>query len=131
MFTRYLHATVLAAALLAVAPLSNAAEAKPAQTMEHQHDVTILHLVETAQTSADHEAIAKRLDEEATQLEKQAGQHERLAKQYHRGQGVPPKGNAASLASHCDALTKNLKASATDARAMAQLHREVAHELAK
>ena len=64
MFTRYLHAAVLAAALFAVAPLGSAAEEKPAHTMEHQHDVTILHLVETAQTSADHEAIAKRLDDE-------------------------------------------------------------------
>lgn len=131
MFTRYLHTAVLAAALLVVAPLGATAEEKPAQTMEHQHDVTILHLVETAQTSADHEAIAKRLDEEATQLDKQAAQHEHLAKQYRLGHGVPPKGNAAGLANHCNSLTKNLKASATDARAMAQLHRDVAHQLAK
>lgn len=131
MLTRSLHAALLAAALLAVPPLGSTAEETPAQTMEHQHDVTILHLVETAQTSADHEAIAKRFEDEATQLDKQAAQHERLAKQYHRGQGVPPKGNAAGLANHCDRLTKNLKASATDARAMAQLHREVAHLLAK
>lgn len=131
MFTRHLHAAILAAALFAVAPLGSAEEVKPAQTMEHQHDVTILHLVETAQTSADHEAIATRLEEEAAQLDKQATQHERLATHYRMGHGVPPKGNSVGLADHCNSLTKNLKASAADARAMAQLHRDVAHQLAK
>ena len=130
MLMRYLHAATVTAALLGLASLSTAADEKPMHTMEH-HDVTITHLVETAQTKADHEAIAKRFEEEAAQYDKQAAQHQRLADHYHKGVGVGPKGNAASLANHCDNLVKNFNASATDAREMARLHREVGKLLAK
>ena len=118
------------AALLALASLSATAEEKPTPAVG-KDDVTITQLVETAQTKADHETIAKRLEEEAAQFDKRAAEHERLAKLYHMGQGVGPKASAASLATHCDDMVKNFKASAADARAMANLHREVAKALPK
>ncbi|HKS56474.1 MAG TPA: hypothetical protein VJS12_14375 [Steroidobacteraceae bacterium] len=133
----------LAAALLALGTLGAVAqeqaqlkEPPKEQTMpvhEHrmQHDVTILHLVETAQTAADHEAVAKRLDAEAAEFDKQAQHHEQLAKQYRKGLGAGPKGNTDSLARHCDNLVKNFKASATETREMAQLHRDIGKSLAK
>lgn len=130
MLMRFLHTATVAAALLALASLGTAAEEMPMHTMEH-HDVTITHLVETAQTKADHEAVAKRFEEEAAQFDKKAAEHQRLADQYHKGMGVGPKTNAASLANHCDNLVKNLKASAADAREMANLHRAVAQALPK
>ena len=76
MLKRYLHAATVTAALLALASLGTAAEEKPMHTMEH-HDVTITHLVETAQTKADHEAVAKRFEEEAAQFDKKAAEHQR------------------------------------------------------
>ena len=131
MFRHSLHAMTLTAALLGVASVGTAAEEKPMPAMEHQHDITILHLVETAQTSKDHEAVAKRFDEEAAEFDKDAAHHEQLAKQYRHGIGAGPKGNSAALAQHCDNLVKNLKASAVDMREMADLHRGVAQALAK
>lgn len=124
MFTRYRILATLTAALLAAGALSNAVAAE-------SPDVSLEHQVEMAQTQADHQAVAKRFEDEAAQLEKQAGEHERLAKRYRGGIGVGPKTNAASLASHCDSMVKNLRASATDAREMARLHRDVAKQLAK
>lgn len=129
MLMRYLHAATVTAALLALASFSAAADEKPMHT-EH-HDITIVHMVETAQTKADHEAIAKRFEEEAAQFDEKAAQHQRLADHYHNGVGVGPKANAASLANHCDNLVKNFKASAADAREMANLHRAVAQGLPK
>lgn len=143
MTTRHHRFAGLTAALLAVGTLGavaqdqeKAKEPPKEQSMpmhEHrmQHDVTILHLVETAQTAADHEAVAKRLDAEAADFDKQAQHHEQLAKHYRKGVGAGPKGNADSLARHCDNLVKNFKASATDAREMAQLHRDIGKTLAK
>ena len=75
--------------------------------------------------------MAKRFEAEAAEFDKQAQQHERLAKRYRKGVGAGPKGNADSLARHCDNLVQNLKASAKDAREMAQLHRDIGKAPAK
>lgn len=131
MFTRSIVVTTATALLLGVASISYAEDAKPMHKMEHQHDITITHMVETAQTAKDHEAIAKRFDQEAANLDQQAAHHETLAKQYHSGAGAGPKANYATLAQHCDNYVKNLKASAADAREMADLHRGVGKALAK
>jgi hypothetical protein len=128
MLTRKVPATALAVALLACATVSFAAEEKATHDMSQ---MTIDQQVEMAQTRADNEAVAKRFENEAIELEKRAGEHERLAKRYHSGIGVGPKASAASLASHCDNFVKNLRASATEAREMARLHRESAQHLAK
>ena len=128
--TGKLCTATVTAALLALASLSAAAEMQPMNTTEH-HDVTITHLVETAQTKADHEAVAKLFEEEAAQLDKKAADHQRLADHYHKGLGIHHEASAASLAKHCDNLVKNYKASATDAREMAKLHRAVAKALPK
>ena len=143
MTTHHFRLAALSAALLALGTLGAVAQDKeqpkeqpkeqsmPVHEHRMQHDVTILHLVETAQTTADHEAVAKRFEEEAAKFDKDAAHHERLGKHYRKGLGVGPKGNADSLARHCDNLVKNFKASATDAREMAQLHRDIGKALAK
>jgi len=99
-------------------------------TMEHCDD-SMPKGVETAKTSADHEAIAQHYDAEAKQFDAQATRHEALAEHYAMGHGGGPKANTASLAQHCKNLVKNLKASAQEAREMAQLHRELGKALAK
>ena len=128
MLTRKVSVTALAAALLAFASTSPAVEEKP---MHDTHQMTIDQQVEMAQSREDNEAVAKRFENEATELEKKADEHERLAKRYRSGIGVGPKASAASLATHCDNFVKNLRASATEAREMARLHRESAQHLAK
>lgn len=130
MQTRAFYLTTAAAAVFGLASIVSAADNKPMHTPEH-HDVTITHLVGTAKTARDHDAIAERFDQEAAQLDEQASHHEKLAKQYRGGTGAGPKANYASLAQHCDNYVKNLKASATDARDMAELHRGIAQALAK
>jgi len=130
----HLPIAAIATTLLAVSSIGLAAEDKPMASadkpmpMHHQHDVTIVQLVETAKTRADHEAIARRFDEQAAQFDKDADHHAKLAKNYHAGLGNP-KVNTASLAQHCDNLVKNLRASAADARELAKLHREAAQSL--
>ena len=131
MFARSIFVTTAAALLLGIASIGNAADEKPTHKMEHQHDVTIFHMVETAQTAKDHDAVAKRFDEEAAQFEKQAAEHEKLAAQYRKAPANPKwNNNAAVLATHCDHLAASLKASAADSRDMAELHRGVAKALA-
>jgi hypothetical protein len=92
--------------------------------------MSILQLVEAAETGADHEAIAQRLEEDAIQFDEQAAEHELRARRYGRGP-ARAKGNAASLGNHCGRLARSLKASAQDSRALAELHREIAHQLEK
>jgi hypothetical protein len=136
---RHFRFAALSAALLAFGTLGAEAQEKelpkepsmPVHEHRIQHDVTVLHLVETAQTAADHEAVAKRFEAEAAEFDKQAQEHERLAKRYRKGVGAGPEGNADSLARHCDNLVQNLKASAKDAREMAQLHRDIGKAPAK
>ena len=128
MLTRKVSVTALAAALLAFASASPAVEEKP---MHDTHQMTIDQQVEMAHTQEEHEAVAKRFENEATALEKKADEHERLAKRYRTGMGAGPKANTASLANHCGSFVKNLRASAQDAREMARLHRAVAQQVAK
>ena len=130
MSARSLVIVAAATALVSFAVSPGALADEPKTHMEH-HQVTIDHMVEVAHTAADHEAIAKRFEEEATNLDKLASTHETLAKRYHAGSGAGPKTNTAGLASHCDGFVKNLRASAEEAREMARMHREMAHELAK
>jgi hypothetical protein len=135
MSMRHFTLVTLTATLLALGSLSSSAAEDPKTQHEHKmhmddQEMSIDHQVEMARSAADHEAVAKRLDDEATLLEKQAGEHERLAKRYRSGMGVGPKTNAASLAAHCDKLVKSLRASAAEVREMAQLHRDLAKHMA-
>jgi hypothetical protein len=136
MLIRKIPVTALAAALLGLASANAVGEEKPAHDMQQMHEQqmhgdSIDQQVEKAKSSDEQEAVAKRFDQEAVSLEKQAAEHERLAKRYRGGQGVGPKGNAASLATHCDNFVKSLRASAAEAREMARLHHQAAEQLAK
>lgn len=130
MLMRRVKAATAIAALLAAVSFSAAAENQPTHATEH-HELTITHLVETAQTRADHEAVAKLYDEEAAQLDRKAADHRRLASHYHKGLGIHQKASSASLAKHCDNLVENYQASAADLREMANLHRAVGKALPK
>ena len=119
------------AALFALASQTAFAQQEPAHPSPVEtHELTIDRQVEIAQSMADHEAIAQRLEEEAAQFERQATEHEQLCKHY-RSSMAGTKTHAANLTHHCERIATNLKASATDARAMARMHREIAHKLVK
>ncbi len=130
MFTRHLLAATAAVVLFTVGGFSTVIANDQKMQMQSP-DISTEHQLEMAKTAADHEALAKRFEDEAAQLEKQAGEHERLAKRYRGGMGIGPKTNAESLASHCDSMVKNLRASAQDAREMARMHHDIGQQLAK
>jgi uncharacterized membrane protein YgcG len=75
-------------------------------------------------SEADHEAAARRFENEAVEFEKQAAEHEQMTAQYRQSRSNP-HAYYESLADHCDPLVKNLKAAAAAAREMARLHRDV------
>lgn len=81
---------------------------------------------QSAESSAEHRAAAKRFQDEAVQFEKQAAEHERMATEYRQRAHALPKYNYATLAEHCDRLAKDLKAAASEARETAKLHEAVA-----
>lgn len=125
--TRKVPVTALAAMLLAFASATPAAQEMPLHDMHH---MPIDQQVEKAHTQQEHDAVAERLEHDASELEKRASDHERLGKRYRSGFGGPKK-NGAMLANHCDNLVKNLRASAQETREMARLHRQVAQQLAE
>jgi hypothetical protein len=132
MSTRSINAAVVTTVLVALGSLSASAADQPMPMHSETHVVAIEHQVETAKTQADHEAVAQRFEEEAAQFEKQAAEHERLAAQYRKAPGNPKwNNNSTALATHCDRLVKNLKASAKEAHEMAQLHHDVAKLVAQ
>lgn len=132
MFTRHRYATATALVLFALASHTALAQQEPAHPPPIEtHELTIDRQVEIAQSMADHEAIAQRLEEDAARFERQATEHEQLAQHYRRSPSRGPKANAANLAHHCERIAKNLKTSAADTRAMARMHREIAHKLVK
>ena len=79
--------------------------------------------IKAAKTPADHEAIARAYQEEATNLEKEAAWHKELAESY-----AAPGGEAwmAGQVKHCDAVVSDLKAAAREDRRLAAAHLKMA-----
>jgi len=125
--TRKVPVAAFAAVLLAFVSATAAAEQTPTHDMRH---MPIDEQVQMAHSRQEHDAVAERLEQQASEFEKRAGEHERLAKLYRGGLGGPKK-NGGTLANHCDKLVKNLRASAQEAREMARLHRHVAQQIAE
>lgn len=127
-----ISAATLAASLLAA--ISFSATAADDKIMQSEHaqrgDVALEHMIDTAKGRADYEAIAKRFEDEAIQLEKQATEHDRIASKV-RGEPKSTKFSydRGALAAHCDTLAKDLRAAAKEAREIALLHRDVAKTL--
>jgi hypothetical protein len=80
--------------------------------------------IEAAKTSADHEAIAKSYDAEATAADAKAAAHESMAKTYRVGGS--PKGSHTAMAGHCEKLVKQYRAVAEENRQLAAAHRQMA-----
>ncbi len=74
-----------------------------------------------AHTAADHEALAKKYEKEASSLENKAEMHKNLAQAYTQA-------NEAALAKHCENIAANLTKTAEEERAMVAAHRKMAGE---
>lgn len=79
--------------------------------------------IAAAKTPAQHEAIAKAYEAEATELEKKAEMHKNLAQTYGQPGGKPWQG---AQAKHCDSVATSLKAAAEEDRALAAEHHKIA-----
>ena len=139
MFKKAFFPAALSLALAGIALPSLAADARDGDcktgdcssmhSTEHHHDIAILALVEKAQTSADHKAVAQRYEEQAADYERQAAEHTKLAAQYRKGVPSKPRASmvtATAAAAHCDNQAKRMKEAAAEARDMAQLHGDMA-----
>ena len=124
-----LHVLSLGAASLALASMGAIAQDQPTH-VEITH-IALEHHADAPDTSAGHRAVATRLQQEADAYDKEAAGHEKDAATYRQRARLLPKANYASLADHCDRLARSLKASAAEAREVAQLHADVAKMLAQ
>jgi len=91
-------------------------------------EVDMLKKVQSAKTPADHEAIAKHYDAQATQATESAAMHRKMGESY-KGQAATSSGKGAGISAmpqHCEALAKNYDAEADHYKAMAQTHRDLA-----
>ena len=79
--------------------------------------------IAAAKTPADHEAIAKAYEDEAASLDKMAEMHKNLADTYGQPGGKPWQ---AAQAKHCKSVAAELKAAATNERALAAEHHKMA-----
>lgn len=87
-------------------------------------DVVTEEQIASARTPADHQAIAKAYEAEATVAESTAQGHDKMAQTYKIGGA--PKGSSAPMASHCERLAESYRAAATEYRALASEHRKLA-----
>jgi hypothetical protein len=79
--------------------------------------------IAAAKSPADHEAIAKAYEEEATSLEKLAAMHKNLGETYGQPGGKPWQ---AAQSKHCASVAAELAAAAKNERALAAEHRKMA-----
>ena len=79
--------------------------------------------IAAAKTPADHEAISKAYEAEATSMEKMAAMHKNLAETY----GQPGlKAIQKAQAKHCDSVASDLESAAKEEHALAAEHHKMA-----
>ena len=79
--------------------------------------------IAAAKTPADHEALAKAYDDEATSLEKLAARHKDLSNTYGQPGGKPWQ---PAMSKHCSSVASELAEAAKNERALAAEHRKMA-----
>jgi len=82
-----------------------------------------------ATSRTDHLQLVAYFESRARSYDAEAQQHDKLADSYARGVGLGPRVAlelAAPMATHCRKIAERFRASAADARALAQGHRELA-----
>jgi hypothetical protein len=105
-------------AALAVAMLSGCAQPNP-----HPMDMSVA--VKSANTNADHEALAVHYEQAAKDAEAKVEEHKKLLEQYKAKSYLYGK-QAGSFEEHCEALINSYSKVATANAAMAAKHRQMA-----
>ena len=114
--------TIIGAGVIALA-LLGAADAMAAAPVD-------MVQIAVARTPADHEAIAKAYEDEATELSEKAAAHARMAESYKSLASASKHVYSGSVA-HCAALSRELNAAAKESRALAELHHALARSATK
>ena len=83
--------------------------------------------IESANTKADHEAIAAFYQEEAKRVDEDIARHKRMSAAYQKARHLRQLG--VRMRAHCDMLIKNYEDAAVEMREMARAHRDMAAEL--
>ncbi len=90
-----------------------------------QASTNMEEMVKNAKTPADNLALAAHYDELAATAQREAASHRSMAGLY-KASSLPKGGNTAALVEHCNNLSKTFEAQATDFKAMAEAHRQLA-----
>lgn len=87
--------------------------------------------LDSAKTSADHEAIASTYDAEAKELRAKANQHRQMARRYSQPASFKGSHVGSAMETHCKKLASSYDEAAESAEALAADHREMAKEASK
>jgi hypothetical protein len=101
--------------LLTLLTISACSTAQPKPNIEH--------MLATAQTASDHEAVANYYESEAADAKAKYEEHKDTAAQYVHNAKL------GSLARHCGSLAQDFKGAEQDASVLAEQHRQIAREI--
>lgn len=103
--------------LLALGLLSACAEMDP-------HPMDMTQAVQSAETKADHEALAKHYDEAAEEMQLKADEHKKLLSHYE-SKSYKYGRQAQDFKAHCERLISDYEKAAEENREMARMHRQM------
>jgi hypothetical protein len=87
----------------------------------------LLHMIQTAKTRADHEAIASVYEQQARADRAAANEHKRMEKLYKAfSEADPTWSSSGQTPEHCQNLASIYQEAAQEHDALAELHRQVA-----
>jgi hypothetical protein len=100
--------------------------AVPVRSVPAEDQPSIDEMVKNAKAPADHLALAARYDKPAADAQSQATSHRTMANTY-RGFAFPKGfGGQAAMVGHCETLAKTFDTQASEYKAMAEAHRQIA-----
>jgi uncharacterized protein involved in copper resistance len=89
--------------------------------------INMTQAVKSARTSEDHNALAKRYEEAASQMQAKAQEHKNELKEYEYRSEYYGR-QAQNLQAHCRGLIRYYEQAAEANQKMAEIHREIAAE---
>jgi Na+-transporting NADH:ubiquinone oxidoreductase subunit NqrC len=95
---------------------------------EHLSKQQLNALITTANTTADHERIARYYRAEVLEYLAQAKEHEAMVSAYKANSTLSNNKNQASTISHCEYFVTTFKALADNSRELAEFHEQMAKE---
>jgi hypothetical protein len=110
---------------LTIAALFFGTMAIVACTPMNPHPMDMTQAIQSAQSSADHKALAAHYLEEAASLDKKAEEHKQLAAQYKARSYLYGK-QLDTFLQHCTVLIRNYEQAADINRQMAKMHQDMA-----